>query len=239
MSNKVKPLIPKYFEFESFRRSMNRRLWFGMGILALVALFSLFLAMVAFARPVPVVVFDRGSGQPILFEDTKSPRITMTDIRVEYLAKEFIRFYVGIDSANLVDDLEHALGLMTPVFRKIVMSGGKELERRNQYKDQNLKTVISSWNVRIGKYNPDDEQGKIHVLVIGKMKFEPKFGKVETPPGEVEKEVARWFMSQVVMQRVPVTKISIHGLLVDFCHTAFFDTKEDLDRHLLEEASRP
>ena len=53
--------------------------------------------------------------------------------------------------------------------------------------------------------------------------------------GEVEGEgrVNRWFMAQLVLQRVPVSKLSIHGILADYCHTSFFDSKEALENHML------
>ena len=66
------------------------------------------------------------------------------------------------------------------------------------------------------------------------MSFEPRFGKVDG-----EGQVARWFVAQLVLQRVPVTRISIHGLQAAYCHTDFFDTKEALDAHMLQKSSRP
>ena len=226
-------IVPRYYEMESFRRSVNRKLWIGMTGLALVALFSLGLALIAFARPVPVVVFDQ-EGRPVLFEDTASPRREITDIRIEHFAKEFITTYAGVDSANIVEDLEKALNMMTPVFRKVVSTDQDELAERKKYVGQNIRSSFSEWKVRIGKYDPGDTAGKIYILASGKMTFEPRFGEVEG-----EGEVAKWFMTQLVLQRVPVTKISIHGLLADYCHTRMFNSKEALEKYQAERARRP
>ena len=230
---KADTIVPRYYEMETFRRSVNRKLWFGMTALVVVAVLSLGLALIAFARPVPVVVFD-SEGKPILFEDTATPRRELSDIRIEYFAKEFIRTYVGVDSASITEDLKKALEMMTPVFRKALTENQKELAERGKYRGRNIRSLMSEWKVRIGKYNPEDMAGKIYLLVSGKMFFEPRFGELDG-----EGEVSRWFLVQLVLQRVPVTKISIHGMLTDYCHTRLFDTKESLEAHLAEKARRP
>ena len=225
--------IPRYYEMEVFRRSVNRKLWIGMGGLLVVTVISLGLALIAFARPVPVVVFD-SKGRPILFEDTATPRRELSDVRIEYFAEEFIRAYVGVDSAAITEDLKKALSMMTPVFRKAVAENQKELAERGKYRGRNIRSVMSSWKVRIGKYDPEDLAGKVYLLVTGKMSFEPRFGEMDG-----EGEVSRWFVTQLVLQRVPVTKLSVHGLLVDYCHTSLFDTKAEIEAHMAEKARRP
>lgn len=230
---KAETIVPRYYEIEAFRRSVNRKLWFGMTALVVVAVLSLGLALIAFARPLPVVVFD-SKGRPILFEDTASPRRELTDIRIEYFAEEFIGAYVGVDSAAITEDLKKALGMMTPVFRKAVAEDQKELAERGKYRGQNIRSVMSELKVRIGKYDPEDLAGKIYLLVTGKMSFEPRFGEMDG-----EGEVSRWFVTQLVLQRVPVTKLSVHGLLVDYCHNGLFETKGELEAHMAEKARRP
>ena len=158
MSNES--LIPRYYELEAFRRSVNRKMWFGMGGLLAVAVLSLGLTLIALARPLPVVVFD-SRGRPVLFEDTASPRREITDIRIEYFAKDFIESYVGVDSANITDDLEKSLNMMTPALRQAVKTDRKELAGRKSYEGKNIRSFISDWKVRIGKYDPKDLNGKI------------------------------------------------------------------------------
>jgi hypothetical protein len=219
---------PRFYELEAFRRSVGRKLWFGMILLFIVSLGSLLLALVAIAKPVPVVAFD-SQGRPVLFEDTVTPRQKLEDVRIEYFVQEFVRRYVGVDSAAITEDLNAALAMMTPAFRQIVAADEAELARRKQYEGQNIRSAVRDWKVRIGAYKPEDTSGKVHVLVTGKMVFEPRFGELEGGG-----EVLRFFLSQIVLQRVPVTKISIHGLLVDFCHTRFFDSLQDLEVFALQ-----
>jgi hypothetical protein len=64
--------------------------------------------------------------------------------------------------------------------------------------------------------------------------FEPRLGTV--PDGS---RVSRYYLSQVVLARVPVTKLSIHGLMVEYCHTRFFDDQAALERHIHQRAARP
>jgi len=233
---KEKTERPRYYEIESFRRSVNRKLWFVMLFLGTLTLFSLFTAFVAFARPVPVVVFD-AKGRPVLFEDTVSPRQNMQDVRVEYFVQEFIRRWVGVDSVNIDDDLERALSMMTPSFRQVVMSNESEISRRAKYKHQNVRSLIGNWSVSIGKYDPAKIDSKINVLAKGKMKFVPRFGEVAAEKHGETTEVSQQFLTQIVLQRVPITRVSIHGLQVEYCHTKFFENKKQLDAYMLERAA--
>jgi hypothetical protein len=41
-------------------------------------------------------------------------------------------------------------------------------------------------------------------------------------------EIKRYFHTQMVLQRVPITEHSIHGVLVDFVNTKFFDSEDEL-----------
>jgi len=236
MIKKERTERPRYYEIEQFRRSVNRKMWFVMLFLGTLTLLSLFTAFVAFARPIPVVVFD-SKGRPVLFEDTVSPRQNMQDVRVEYFVQEFVRRWVGVDSVNIDDDMERALSMMTPAFRQVVMTNEDEISRRAKYKHQNVRSLIGDWKVRVGNYDHKKIDARINVLATGKMKFVPRFGEVAAEkPGEPT-EVSRQFLSQIVLQRVPVTRVSIHGLLVEYCHTKFFENKKQLDAYMLERAA--
>ena len=224
--------VPKYYELEAFRRSVNRKLWFGMLSLTIVAILSLGLALIAFARPIPVVAFDK-EGRALLFEDTVRPRLQLEDARIEYFAEEFLSLYVGVDSASLDENLGKALAMMTPQFRQAVSTDQAELGRRKQYESQNLQSIFGGWKVQIGSYDPEDQGGKVHLLVTGQMRFEPRFGELEG-----EGEVSRSFLSQLVLQRVPVTKVSIHGLLVDFVHTRIFASEKELEAFELQQVKK-
>src|SRR5688572_31940087 len=96
-------LLPPRLELEAFRRSVNRKLWFAVGSLGLVALGCVMLALLAIIRPIPVLAFD-ARGRPILFEDTVTPRLELSNMRIEYFAEVFLEKFVGIDSANVTED---------------------------------------------------------------------------------------------------------------------------------------
>jgi len=230
-------LIPKYYEFESMRKTINRKYLPVVILSMLLAFVSMGFAFLAFARPIPVVVFD-SQGQPILFEDTSTARMTMDNVRVEWFVTKFAKLWVGVDSANIQQDLQTSLNMMTPVLRKIILDEGAELSRRNEYKDANIRSLFDEIHVRIGKYDPNDFEGKISTLVTGRMTFVPRYGQLEPGPGG-ETGIEKWFFTQVVIQRTPVRTNSVHGMLVHYVQTTLFDEKGKLEAYLARKASRP
>jgi hypothetical protein len=229
---KTTAIIPKHYEIEAFRRSVNRKLWFALSSLFVVSVLSVGLALLSVAKPIPVVVFD--SGRPVLFEDTATPRRVLDEMRIEVFVEDFLELFVGIDSVSMADNLHGALELMTPEFRAVILADKEELARRKAYKGQNLRSRFSDLKIRIGDYDPQDANQDIYVLVSGKMVFEPRLGELDG-----QGEVSRHFLSQLALRRVATTKLTIHGLQVDYCHTRTFETAKDLDRHLLTKAARP
>ena len=221
---------PRYVELETFRRSVNRKIWFVVVGLSSVVFVALGLLFVALVRPVPVIVLDT-EGRPIVFRDTVTPRVTMTDVRIRYFATQFVRTFVCIDTASVLEDMTAALNMMTPRFRKIVLSEPKEMARRNKYAGpgMNLRSRLTTVDVRIGEYDPVDANQALFVLVIGRMEFRPRFGE------DNEEPVVRFYYSELRLRRVPVTEQTIHGLLVDYVHTTFFDSKDLLEAHVLEQ----
>jgi hypothetical protein len=217
-------LLPPRLELEAFRRSVNRKLWFAIGCLGMVALGSILLALLAIIRPMPVLAFD-ARGRPILFEDTVTPRLQLSNLRIEYFAELFLEKFVGIDSANISEDFSEALNMMTPRLRQIVMQEGKELERKRKHQDANLKSRFEEVQVRIGPYDPEKPEERVHLIAFGRMTFEPKLGGLE----DGAKPVEQYFFTQLVLVRVPITKLSIHGLEVDFAHTRFFGSKPEME----------
>jgi hypothetical protein len=217
-------LLPPRLELEAFRRSVNRKLWVAIGLLFLVALGCVLLALLAIIRPMPVLAFD-ARGRPILFEDTVTPRLQLSDLRIEYFTERFLEKFVGIDSANVTDDFSDALNMMTPRLRRIVIDEGRDLERKRKHQDSNLKSRFEEVEIRIAPYDPDRPEQRLHIIAFGRMSFGPKLGAVEESAVPVE----QFFFSQVVLVRVPITKLSIHGLEVDFVHTRFFESKAEME----------
>jgi hypothetical protein len=217
-------LLPPRLELEAFRRSVNRKLWFAVGFLGLVALGCILLALLAIIRPIPVLAFD-ARGRPILFEDTVTPRLELTNLRIEYFAEEFLEKFVGIDSANVTEDFSEALNMMTPRLRRIVIGEGKELERKKKHQGSNLKSRFEHVQLRIGSYDPEAPGERIHLIAHGRMIFEPKVGGL----AEGAQPVEEYFFTQLVLVRVPISKLSIHGLEVDFVHTRFFGSNVEME----------
>src|SRR5688572_15270258 len=217
-------LLPPRLELEAFRRSVNRKLWFAVGFLGLVALGCVLVALLAIIRPMPVLAFD-ARGRPILFEDTVTPRLQLSNVRIEYFAEEFLDKFAGIDSDNLTEDFARALNMMTPRLRRIVVGEGKELERKRKFQTSNMKSKLEELQIRIGPHDADRIDERVHVIAFGKMIFAPKLGGLE----EGAKPVEEYFFSQLVLVRVPITKLSIHGLEVDFVHTRFFESRSEME----------
>lgn len=219
-------LLPPRLELEAFRRSVNRKLWAGIGILGFVAVACLALTVLAIIRPMPVLAFD-ARGRPILFEDTVTPRLQLSNLRIEYFAEEFLERFVGIDSANVSEDFSAALNMMTPRLRKIVIAEGKELARKRKHQNSNLKTTFEGVESKIGKYDPERPDERIHLIAHGRMVFGPKLGGLE----DGEEPVEQYFFTQLVLVRVPITRLSIHGLAVDFVHTKLFQTQAEMEAY--------
>src|SRR5689334_17857688 len=117
----VERLLPELTELDAFRRSVNRKIWAVILCLGFLTSGSLLLALITLARPVPVVAFDR-DGHPLLFADTITPSRRMDNIRIEAFAREFLERWACVDSANVADDFTRAVNMMTPRYRKIVLS---------------------------------------------------------------------------------------------------------------------
>ena len=228
--------MARYYEIEDVRRSVNRKMWVVITVLSVMSLFSLLSAIIAYARPLAVVAFDT-DGKPMLFKDTISPRQTMTDIRVKYFAKKYTETLMGINSASLDKDLAQALNWMTPEQRYLYMNDEQyeeELERRREFREKKvqLRTSFPKMEVRIGKYKPEQLDGRIYVLVIGQMIFEPIMGKWTE-----QEEIRKYFMAKIVLQRVPVTEISIFGLLVHYVEQHIFEDQQEYEQYLVKQAA--
>jgi hypothetical protein len=220
--------LPEIPELEAFRRSVNRKVWAVIGVLGIVSLGSLLLALIAFARPIPVVAFD-GKGHPILFEDTVSPRVNMDSIRVEAFTQDFLERWLAIDSTTVTEDFTRAVNMMTPNFRRIVMADADEVERRRRWSEANIKIRFETFEPTIADYDPGEVDGKIYVVVQSRVRYTPKFGELQEAS-----ELVKYYFTELELQRVPVAKASIHGLQVNYVNTVRFETEEELKAHLLK-----
>lgn len=220
-----------FLELEDFRRSVNRRMWGAIGGLVIVALAALAVALVAFARPIPVVVLD-GKGQPVLFEDTVTPRLRMEQTRIEYFASSFLKSFSAVDSTQVDEQLEAVANRMTPRLRRIFLSDEEEIARRKKHGKLNLKARFDKLEFKIGDFDPEASGGRIYVVAHGALTFRPKLGEAAEDESH---QFVQYYYAQLVLQRVPVARESIHGLQVDYVDTEFFDTPEALEVFLLKE----
>lgn len=215
----------RYYEVEEFRRSVNRKLWFVVGGLFVVTLISLLAMMLQITRPLPVVMID-GQGKPVLYEDSVSPQLELSNIRVEYFIEDFLSNFVLVDSSSISTGLTQALNQMTPRLREVVIADGKETERRAKYDGKNVRSRFEQIETQIAEYDPEERDGRVHAIAHGTIVYEPRVG--------VGESFRQFFYAQVVMDRVPVRKNSIHGLLADFVNTKLFDNEEDMRVYVLK-----
>lgn len=226
---------PKYYELEQFRRSVNRKIWTVVCGSLLISLLCVGLAALHVLKPIPVVAFDQ-EGRAMMFADTMSPRLTLERVRVEYFSERFLELFVGIDSASIERDFADALNMMTPRLREIMMNDEGELARRAELADANVHSRFDGLTVKMADYDPEDTGAKVYAVATGKMVFEPRVGVL--PEEEGRGVITKHLFSELVFHRVPISKVAIHGMLVDYVHTKVFDNEEQLRVFALKRRSQ-
>lgn len=211
-------LVPHLTEIGAFRRSVNRRIWAIVAVLGLTTLGALLLALIAFTRPLPVVAFD-ADGKPLLFADTDTPRMALSRARVEHFVEAFLERFVALDSATIERDYAKALNMMTPDLRTIMLADVAEGRRRASVAAGNLRGELIGLRLEIADFDPDAVDGEVYVVAVAQLRLRPRFGAVTDGPHEITRQV----LTELALQRVPVSKPAIHGLLVDFVHTRFLN----------------
>jgi hypothetical protein len=119
---------------------------------------------------------------------------------------------------------------MTPRYRRIVLNDTEEVKRRKKRTDFNMKSRFATFETKISAYDPEDQNAKLFLVIFGKMRFVPK----AATGGLEDAEVFKYYFTELALQRVPVTKESIHGLLVDYAYTRLFDKEEDMNVYALK-----
>lgn len=214
----------RYYELEQFKRSVRLFLWGALGICAVVAVLALGIALVALAKPIPVVAFD-AEGRPIVFEDTMSPRLKLEQVRIEAFAEDFLGHWVGIDSSNLDRDMAGALNMMTPRLREIALHDEAQLQRRLDYDGANVRSRFVELRMKVSPYDAEDGSVRIYLIAWGELLYTPREGVVQDG-----QELSQHFFSQVAMQRIAITREHPHGLMVDYVNTKFFKDADELRR---------
>jgi hypothetical protein len=217
-------------ELEIFRRRLHRQVWFGMGGLVVVSVAALGVALVAFARPIPVVVFD-GAGRPVLFEDTATPRLRMEQVRVEWFARHFLEAFSAVDSTAVEENITRAVNLMSPTLRRIFLADEKEMARRRKHAELNLKGRFEGLTFQVADFDAEDAGAKIYLVATGRMVFRPKLGEMrdEEPPSS-STTTRNWCCSGCPSPETPPTASRSTSF-----GRGFFDTSEDLEVYVLKE----
>jgi len=218
---------PRYYEIEELRRAGSRKLWAAIGVLALTTLALAFVTLALAIKPAAVIAFD-ATGRPIVFTDTYTPAQETTKVRVEWFLKYFLTKYLAIDSTRLDEDLATALNLMTPDLRAIVMTEGKEVERRKKYQGGNVRSSLQGLELRIGEFDPKGSE-PIYAYGWGRNVFEPIFGEVSDAD-----KAQRFVFVKVMLERYPVTVTTPHGLLARYAEWLSFETEQQLEVQLLK-----
>lgn len=226
--------MPVYTEHDEFRRSVDRRFRWTNTVMAAITMCALVTAYVAYARPIPVVAFD-SQGRGLLFEDTVTPRRRTEQNRIEYFAEYFVRRYVGGNSGTVDLDLRESLNSMTPRLRSLTVEDTEYLAKQARWKDANARTTFDDedLHVTIGRYDAEDTDARIPVLVTGKMTLEPLFGSL---PAD-SKPVEEFFAAKIELAQVAVSKETIHGLQVNWINVDRFTSRELFEKHFRSKES--
>ena len=220
-------LQTRNLELEDFRRAVNRKLWLGMGALSVAAIGALCVALALAVKPTPVVVFD-SEGQPVVFEDTVTPALSMSELRVKAFARRFLKVFVAMDAQRMNEELAAATTMMTPRFRRIFVADDDAVQRRAQFRSLNLRARLGALTFRIAPFAEDDPTGRIHLWAWGPIVFRPASG-----PMNDEHSHTQHVLVQLTLQRAPVSETTIHGLFVDFASTKMFETQSQLEAELV------
>ncbi len=217
-----------HLELDAFRRSVDRRLWLGMGLLAVVALGALCVALALAVRPMPVVAFD-GTGRPIVFRDTRTPALEMDELRVKAFVTDFLKAFVALDSSRIDEDLAASTAMMTPRFRRVFLADQAAVERRAQFRQLRARARLGKLTFRIAPFRADDVTGQIYVMAYGPMVLRPLNAGADD-----DRLQRQHILVRLVLQRAPVSDVTIHGLMVDAATVRLFDTNEALRIELLK-----
>lgn len=209
---------------DDFMRRQRRFYLATIGLMGLVCLASIFVALVAFARPMPVVMWDRTAQEAVLVSDTRSPRLRLEGWQIEATAKRFAERFVGFWGPVARRDAAEAANMMTERFRTIYMADEGALKQIQARDGANIRAQLRGLKVRIGRYDPEELGGQVHVVLTANRHFEPIVGQGEPAMDFV--------LLKLVMQRVPLSPKALLGLKVDFAEVKTFPSIERLNAAL-------
>jgi hypothetical protein len=193
-------------------------------LMGLLSLCSIFVALVAFARPIPVVMWDRDAGQAVLVQDTKTPRLRLEEWQIEATAKQFAERFIGFAGPVARRDAAQAANMMTERFRTIYMADESALTLIKERDGSNIEARLLRPTVEIGRYDPDNLGGNVHVVLTATRQFSPLVGD-----GQPHSD---YVLLRLVLMRVPLSPDALLGLKVDFANVQTFPTLKRLNAAL-------
>lgn len=209
---------------DDFMRRQRRFYLLVVALMGLLSLCSLFVALVAFARPMPVVMWDREDGAAVLVQDTKTPRLRLEEWQIKATAKLFAERFVGFAGPVARRDAAQAANMMTERFRTIYMADERAIALIQERDGSNIEARILRPNIKIGRYDPDNLGGSVHVVLTATRQFSPLVGD-----GKPESD---YVLLRLVLMRVPLSPDALLGLKVDFANVQTFPTIERLNAAL-------
>jgi hypothetical protein len=231
----VDPKLPRHVEIWGHIEDNNRffrRLAAACTAWAFVALaLACYALLVALYRPLAFHVDSEGEAT---FVGRLSEQLAPSPAEVRYVARQFLRRYIGFNSLTIERDLADAWNLMTTELR------GEQLETLKQYqkehgeelvaviKKQQIQTVVDPKRIEVTDHN-----GKAWTVRLR--------GSARTWPlnrvGEDAAFSEREFESYVTLVHCPRTELTPNALLVAKVSNRFFvEEKKDATPPLPEAA---
>lgn len=205
-------------------RRQRRFFLVTISLMGLLSLASVFVALIAFARPIPVVMWDRSAQEATLVADTRSPRLRLEAWQIEAVSKRFAERFVGFWGPVARRDAAEAANMMTERFRTIYMADEGALKQIQARDGANIRAQLKSPKVRIGRYDPENLGGKVHVLLTATRQFEPIVGD--------GRPAMDFVLLKLALQRVPLSPQALLGLKIDFAEVKTFPSIERLNAAL-------
>lgn len=221
-----------HLEIEHLRKRWSRLPWIFVFILTSIVLCLFLVLFVQVAKSPPVVVIDP-TGKPVFYEETDAQERPLDHIRVRHFAEHFLKRFEGVRSGVVLDDWEESMAMCSFAYQEILGADQEELKRRDEFLNvKDIRTVWRDLKTEVAKFDPKNPKAKIKVRIQGRRAYAHK--KIDSLEG------VKWeyFVSYLSIHRVPLRKIQPYGLAVDFTHTRFFPTPQELNAFLLERAQQ-
>jgi hypothetical protein len=201
-------------------RMVDRRLWWALITLAVVAFSVQAFALKVLSTPRAVVAFD-STGRPLVFTDTHKAAIP-DEGRVRAFVTDFLESYVGVDGHGFDARMVKALRMMTDEMRMNVVSSAGYKEFKAKYRGKDVTSRFEDLFVEVAPFDPEERHGAIYAAVIARQVFEGALGELENAPEP-------WVFMHMRIRRTPVSAEWSYGMLVEMAAFALRDTLSEAE----------